>query len=173
MVEDCRSLAKFQLKGIPPMPAGMARIAVRFHVDADGVLTVTAKEESTGASTRVEVEPMSGLSDEEVERMLTASVENAEADFATRRDADLKTEIGTMLTATERSLESARAALDKETIDDIEAAINTSKKVMSSDSSSDIQAARDELERATLPLAALLMDDVAKAALSGKRVDEV
>ena len=173
MVEDCRSLAKFQLKGIPPMPAGMARIAVRFHVDADGVLTVTAKEESTGASTRVEVEPMSGLSDEEVERMLTASVENAEADFATRRDADLKTEIGTMLTATERSLESARAALDKETIDDIEAAINTSKQVMNSDSSSDIQAARDELERATLPLAALLMDDVAKAALSGKRVDEV
>ena len=173
MVEDCRSLAKFQLKGIPPMPAGMARIAVRFHVDADGVLTVTAKEESTGASTRVEVEPMSGLSDEEVERMLTASVENAEADFATRRDADLKTEIGTMLTATERSLESARAALDKETVDDIEAAINTSKQVMNSDSSSDIQAARDELERATLPLAALLMDDVAKAALSGKRVDEV
>ena len=173
MVEDCRSLAKFQLKGIPPMPAGMARIAVRFHVDADGVLTVTAKEESTGVSTRVEVEPMSGLSDDEVERMLIASVENAKADFATRRDADLKTEIGTMLTATERSLEGARAALDKETTEDIEAAISASKRVMTSDDSSEIQAVRDQLERATLPLAALLMDDVAKAALSGKRVDEV
>ena len=173
MVEDCRSLAKFQLKGIPPMPAGMARIAVRFHVDADGVLTVTAKEESTGVSTRVEVEPMSGLSDEEVKRMLIASVENAKADFATRRDADLKTEIGTMLTATERSLEGARAALDKETTEDIEAAISASKRVMTSDDSSEIQAVRDQLERATLPLAALLMDDVAKAALSGKRVDEV
>jgi molecular chaperone DnaK (HSP70) len=116
---------------------------------------------------------MSGLSDEEVERMLIASVENAEADFATRRDAELKTEIGTMMTATERSLESARAALDKETIDDIDAAISASKRAMSSESSSEIQAVRDELERATLPLAALLMDDVAKAALSGKRVDEV
>lgn len=173
MVEDCRSLAKFQLKGIPPMPAGMARIAVRFHVDADGVLTVTAKEESTGVSTRVEVEPMSGLSDDEVERMLIASVENAAADFETRRDADLKTEIGTMLTATERSLEGARAVLDKETIEDIDAAISASKRVMTSEISSEIQAVRDELERATLPLAALLMDDVAKAALSGKRVDEV
>ena len=174
MVSDCRSLAKFQLKGIPPMPAGMARIAVRFHVDADGLLTVTAREESTGASTRVEVEPMSGLSDEEVERMLQASVEHAEADFAVRRAADLVTEIGTMRTATERSLEGAREDLDLETLQDIEAALETSAAAMASKGdAAALQDARDELERATLPLAALLMDDVAKAALSGKRLEDV
>jgi len=174
MVSDCRSLAKFQLKGIPPMPAGMARVAVRFHVDADGLLTVSAREESTGASTRVEVEPMSGLSDDEVERMLLSSVEHAEEDFAVRRAADLVTEIGTMRTATERSLESVRAHLDRETLEDIEAALAASQGAATGGADgAKLQAVRDELERATLPLAALLMDDVAKAALSGKRLEDV
>jgi molecular chaperone DnaK (HSP70) len=174
MVSDCRSLAKFQLKGIPPMPAGMARVAVRFHVDADGLLTVSAREESTGASTRVEVEPMSGLSDEEVERMLLSSVEHAEEDFAVRRAADLMTEIGTMRTATERSLESVREHLDKETLEDIEVALKSSQEAATSGADgAQLQAIRDELERATLPLAALLMDDVARAALSGKRLEDV
>ncbi len=174
MVSDCRSLAKFQLKGIPPMPAGMARVAVRFHVDADGLLTVSAREESTGASTRVEVEPMSGLSDEEVERMLLSSVEHAEEDFAVRRAADLVTEIGTMRTATERSLESVREHLDKETLEDIEVALKSSQEAATSGADgAQLQAVRDELERATLPLASLLMDDVARAALSGKRLEDV
>ena len=174
MVSDCRSLAKFQLKGIPPMPAGMARVAVRFHVDADGLLTVSAREESTGASTRVEVEPMSGLSDEEVERMLLSSVEHAEEDFAVRRAADLVTEIGTMRTATERSLEGVREHLDQETLEDIEAALAASRETDTDGADAErLQAVRDELERATLPLAALLMDDVAKAALSGKRLEDV
>ncbi|MCH2106251.1 MAG: Fe-S protein assembly chaperone HscA [Planctomycetes bacterium] len=174
MVSDCRSLAKFQLKGIPPMPAGMARVAVRFHVDADGLLTVSAREESTGASTRVEVEPMSGLSDEEVERMLLSSVEHAEEDFAVRRAADLVTEIGTMRTATERSLEGVREHLDRETLEDIEAALAASREADTGGTDAErLQAVRDELERATLPLAALLMDDVAKAALSGKRLEDV
>ncbi len=172
MVSDCRTLAKFQLKGIPPMPAGMARVAVRFHVDADGLLTVSAKEESTGASTRVEVEPMSGLSDEEVERMLLSSVEHAEEDFAVRRAADLITEIGTMRTATERSLDGVREHLDRETLEDIEEALKAAGEAPSADAER-LQALRDELERATLPLAALLMDDVAKAALSGKRLEDV
>ena len=173
MVSDCRSLAKFQLKGIPPMPAGMARVAVRFHVDADGLLTVSAREESTGASTRVEVEPMSGLSDEEVERMLLASVEHAEEDFTVRRAADLVTEIGTMRTATVRSLEGARENLDLETLQEIEAALEAAEAATTSGGNAALQPARDELERATLPLAALLMDDVAKAALSGKRLEDV
>jgi len=174
MVSDCRSLAKFQLKGIPPMPAGMARVAVRFHVDADGLLTVSAREESTGTSTRVEVEPMSGLSDEEVELMLLASVDHAEEDFAARRAADLLTEIGTMRTATERSLEGAREHLDLETLQDIEAALEAAEAATIPGGDTEaLQTARDGLERATLPLAALLMDDVAKAALSGKRLEDV
>ena len=174
MVSDCRSLAKFQLKGIPPMPAGMARIAVRFHVDADGLLTVSAKEESTGASTRVEVEPMSGLSDEEVESMLQASIEHAEEDFAIRRSADLITEIGTMRTATMRSLGGVREHLDLETLEDIEEALQSAEDAVNNqDDGAALQASRDELERATLPLAALLMDGVAKAALAGKRLEDV
>ena len=115
---------------------------------------------------------MSGLSDEEVERMLLSSVEHAEEDFAVRRAADLITEIGTMRTATERSLDGVREHLDRETLEDIEEALKAAGEAPSADAER-LQALRDELERATLPLAALLMDDVAKAALSGKRLEDV
>jgi Fe-S protein assembly chaperone HscA len=174
MVSDCRSLAKFQLTGIPPMPAGMARVSVRFHVDADGMLTVSAREESTGASTRVEVEPLTGLSDEEIETMLQASIDNAQEDFDTRRAADLTTEIGTMRAATLRTIEDAREDLDQETLEDITDALDAAETdQLSGADGVRLQAIRDELERATLPLAAVLMDSVAKAALAGKRLEDV
>ena len=173
LATDNRSLGRFQLKGIPPMPAGMPRIAVRFHIDADGVLTVSAKEQSTGASARIEVQPMHGLTDAEVEAMLRASYDNAREDFDRRRVADLKTEIGIMVQATEKNIAAARRGLDKESVLDLEDALAKARAATGSDDLPTVQRARDELERATLPLAALLMDSVAKQALAGKALDEV
>ncbi len=173
LARDCRTLGRFKLSGIPPMPAGMARIAVKFHIDANGMLTVSAKEESTGVSARIEVAPMNGLSDAEVEGMLKASYDNARADFDESRLANLKVEIGTMLRATERGLREYRFALDKETVRDLE---DSMKSVRAAGEQADVnvlQKARDIFERATLPLAAVMMDNVAKSALTGKRLDEV
>lgn len=173
LAKDCRSLGRFKLTGIPPMPAGMARVAVKFHIDADGVLTVTAREESTGVSSRIEVRPMHGLTDAEVEAMLKASYAHAKDDFQARRIADLKIEIGTMARATEKNLAAARAGLDRESVLDLEEALAAAKNAASQDDLAALQKARDGFERATLPLAALLMDSVAKTALTGKSLDQV
>ena len=159
--------------GIPPMPAGMARVAVRFHIDANGMLTVTAKEESSGKSASIEVTPMNGLTDGEVEQMLETAYSHAREDMDARRAADLATEIGTMLTATARGLRAAGDGLDRETRLDIEETMRAAEAARTGHDPSALQKARDGLERATLPLAALLMDSVAKAALTGKSLDEV
>jgi Fe-S protein assembly chaperone HscA len=173
LAKDCRSLGRFKLSGIPPMPAGMARVAVKFHIDADGLLTVTAREESKGVSARIEVKPMHGLTDAEVEDMLKASYAHAKDDFQARRVADLKTEIGIMARATEKNLAAARSGLDRESVLDLEEALAAAKSAATSDDLAALQKARDEFERATLPLAALLMDSVAKRALTGKTLDQV
>jgi molecular chaperone DnaK (HSP70) len=174
LASDCRTLARFKLSGIPPMPAGMARILVRFQLDADGILRVTAKEASTGTTADVEIQPMSGLTDTEVEAMLKASFDNAQADFDASLLANLKTEMGTMIRASEAHLDDARAALDKETVQDLEEAIAAAKAGRENGTNHrEVQKVRDALERATLPLAALLMDSVAKKALTGKSLDEV
>ena len=174
LAADCRSLGQFKLSGIPPMPAGMARIATRFQIDADGILTVTAKEQSTGTSASIEVQPMNGLTDDEVETMLQESYAHAQEDFDNRRIADLRIEIGTMARATESHLEEVRDQLDRETFQDIEEALAAAKTAADAGDDVDaVQKARDELERATLPLAAALMDRVAKSALAGRSLDEV
>jgi len=173
LARDCRTLGRFKLSGIPPMPAGMARVAVKFHIDANGVLTVSAKEESTGLSARIEVAPMNGLTDAQVESMLKASYEHARADFDQSRLANLKVEIGTMLRATERGLRNYRAELDKETLRDLEDAMKSAREAAERDDVNALQKARDVFERAAEPLAAVMMDSVAKQALTGKRLDEV
>src|SRR6185295_1701415 len=89
---DCRSLARFGLKGVPPMPAGMARLEVEFHVDENGLLAVTARELGTGLSQRVEVTPSYGLTDEQVEAMLIDALDHGEDDFERRRLLDAKVE---------------------------------------------------------------------------------
>ena len=173
MAKDCRSLGRFQLKGIPPMPAGMARVDVRFHIDADGLLTVSAKEQRSGQSAQIEVQPMHGLTDSEVETMLQESYAHAKDDFEDRHLADVRVEIGIMVRATERNLATARRELDRESIRDLEEALQRARAVLDQGDLAATKSARDALEQATLPLAALLMDSVAKQALSGKRLDEV
>ncbi len=173
LARDCRSLGTFQLRGIPPLPAGMARIAVRFHIDADGLLTVSAKEESTGASAHIEVKPMHGLTDGEVEAMLKASFDHARDDFESRRIADLRIEIGTMVHATEKHLNAAHAGLDRESYLDLTEAVAKAKNAAETSDPVALQKTRDELERATLPLASLLMNNVAQKALMGKSLNDV
>lgn len=173
LAQDCRSLGKFKLTGIPPMPAGMARVAVRFHIDADGLLTVSAKEESTGKTAHIEIQPMNGLTDEEVESMLQSSLDHAREDFDQRRVAELKIEIGTMRNAIDKHIEVARGRLDKENLADLDDAIAAADEATNSNELDEVQAARDALEQASLPLAAALMDSVAKEALTGKSLSDV
>jgi len=175
LASDCRSLGHFKLTGIPPMPAGMAKVAVRFHIDANGLLTVTAKEESTGTTARIEVQPMSGLTDDAVETMLASAYEHAETDFEVRHAADLKVELGTMLAATRKGLDSGRDALDRETIEDIEDVMRRAETARDDDAatSKQLQRLRDEFEERTMPLAAVLMDSVAKSALAGRSLGDL
>ena len=173
LAKDCRSLGRFKLRGIPPLPAGLARVGVRFSLDADGLLAVTAREESTGAQATIEVQPMNGLSDAEVERMLEESYAHAREDFDESRLVNLRVEIASMLRALEKSLPAARAQLDRETQRDIEEAVARARGAERTIEVKAVQTLRDELERAALPLAAVLMDSVAKAALQGKKLSEV
>jgi len=173
LAQDCRTLGRFKLKGIPPMPAGMPRVAVRFALDADGILTVTAREESTGAEASIDVQPMNGLDDDEVERMLRESFEHARADFERSRAANLKVELGTMLRAVEKNLPPTRARLDRESLADLEQAVEGARRAQAGDDVHALQSARDVLEHAGQPLAALLMDEVARSALQGRKLSEV
>jgi molecular chaperone DnaK (HSP70) len=173
LARDCRTLGRFQLKGIPPMPAGMPRVGVKFHIDADGMLTVTAKEESTGTTSSIEVKPMHGLTEADVDKMLEESYSRAKEDFEERRRVDLVAEIGTMLRHTFANLGVAKTRLDRETFEDLTDAIAAAESAQSSLDLPTVQSARDTLDRATIPLAAVLMDDVVKQAVSGKKLSEV
>ena len=104
LAEDCRSLARFKLRGIPPMPAGLPRVEVRFQIDANGILSVGARELRTNIEQSIEVKPSYGLTDEEVERMLIESFEHAEADFEVRLLIEARNEAESVVTATEKSL---------------------------------------------------------------------
>ena len=173
LASDCRTLGRFKLSGIPPMPAGLARVTVRFALDADGILTVSAREEKSGAAASIEVQPMHGLTDGEVETMLADSYAHAREDFERGRIANLDVEIGTMLRAIEKNLAGAAALLDRETVDDIRDAAAKARAALGGSDVHAAQDARDALEQASLPLAAVLMDSVAKQALSGKKLSEV
>lgn len=177
LADDCRSLGTFELKGIPPMPAGLARIAVRFAIDADGILQVTAKEETQGATASIEIQPMNGLDDGQVETMLASSLEHAKADFDARRAADLVVELGTMLSAVDKNMDAVAGKLDVESKDELDEAVADARVLTQEGAgrpdAERAQAVRDRLEQATLPMAALLMDDVAKQALSGKALSDV
>jgi molecular chaperone DnaK (HSP70) len=121
----------------------------------------------------IEVQPMHGLTDGQVEQMLHASFEHAKEDFDQSRLANLRVELGTMIRAVETNLGGALEQLDRESVAELREALVRAQQVRESDQLEAVQQARDELERASMPLAAALMDSVAKQALSGKTLDEV
>jgi molecular chaperone DnaK len=179
LVPDNRSLARFKLRGIPPMPAGLPRVQVQFQIDANGILSVTASELRTEVEQTIEVKPSYGLTDEEVERMLLDSFEHAEADFATRLLIDARNEAETVILATEKSLRAAEFAeiaaseLKPGEQKRIDQALAGLKHVITAPDREAIQRWTQVLNDATRHLAELIMDRSVKAALSGKNVDDV
>jgi Fe-S protein assembly chaperone HscA len=169
---DCRSLARFQLR-IPPGPAGLARIEVKFLIDANGILQVTARDQRTGGEHSIEVQPSYGLGDEEIERMLEESIEFAEQDFSQRQLIEARNEGESLLQATERTLQGEEAReLDAAERGQIHSIATQLRAAMAGTDYKLVRARIDELNQVTLHLAELVMDHAVQAAVQGKRVDE-
>ena len=179
LVADNRSLARFKLRGIPPMPAGMARVQVQFQIDANGILSVTARELRTDVEQTIEVKPSYGLTDEEVERMLLDSFEHAEADFAARLLIEARNEAESVIQATEKSLRNPEfAAIEREELapgdrQKIESVMAGLRMVLNSKDRETIQKWTQALNDATQHLAEVIMNRTVRAALSGKSVDSL
>jgi molecular chaperone DnaK len=179
MAADCRSLAHFRLRGIPPMPAGLPRIEVRFQIDANGILSVAARELRTGIEQTIEVTPSYGLTEEEVERMLIESFEHAEADFEARLLIDARNEAEAVVLATEKSLRRPDFAqlvgddLSSEEIAHIDAALADTRAAISGTDRERIHTATHELNHATRHLAELMMNRSVREALAGRNVNDV
>jgi Fe-S protein assembly chaperone HscA len=178
LVADNRSLARFKLRGIPPMPAGLPRVQVQFQIDANGILSVTAKELRTDIEQTIEVKPSYGLTDEEVERMLLESFEHAEADFAARLLIEARNEAESVIQATEKSLRAPEFATIARDLPSgqqqrIEAALVDLKAVMESADRDLIHDKTHALNEATRVLAELIMNRSVQAALSGRNVNEL
>jgi Fe-S protein assembly chaperone HscA len=179
LVADNRSLARFKLRGIPPMPAGLPRVQVQFQIDANGILSVTASEQRTGVEQAIEVKPSYGLTDEEVERMLLDSFEHAEADFAARLLIEARNEAESVITATEKHLRSPgfaeveKSELTPEERKKIDAVLAGLKMVLNSTDRETIQKWTQALNDATQHLAEVMMNRAVRAALAGKSVDSI
>jgi molecular chaperone HscA len=172
LVADCRSLARFTLSGIPALPAGLARVRVEFRVDADGILSVLAREMLTGVSQSITVKPAHGLTDDEVERMLLSSIENAQEDLDARVLIDARVEAQRILRATEKQLEengdlleaAERAAIDK--------AVEVLRDATTKADHRAITSSIEKLDRQSKEFAERIMNRGIERALKGHSVDE-
>ncbi|MEO8976075.1 MAG: Fe-S protein assembly chaperone HscA [Casimicrobiaceae bacterium] len=172
-VSDCRSLARFELRGIPPMAAGVARIGVTFQVDADGLLSVTARENASGVEAAIEVKPSYGLSDGEIARMLADSFAHAEDDMRVRALGEAQVEGAQLVDIATNALASDGALVGDSERARIDAAIAALTRALQGDDAAAVRAATDGLNSATAPLAARRMDRDVKRALAGKRIDSL
>jgi Fe-S protein assembly chaperone HscA len=172
LAKDCRSLARFDLKGVPPMPAGLPRIEVKFLLDANGILHVSAREARSGKEAEIEVQPSYGLTDEQVENMILESFDYAEEDFAKRQVIEARNEADTILSALEKGRTSpAWQELSSRERDDIGKLENALKAVMPGDDYHAIRTGIDALNQATMHLAELMMDSAVSTALKGKTME--
>ncbi|HKV25155.1 MAG TPA: molecular chaperone DnaK [Candidatus Acidoferrum sp.] len=173
LAKDCRSLGRFNLK-IPPAPAGLPRIEVKFLIDANGILQVAAKDVRTGEQRGIEVQPSYGISDSEIERMLEESIAYAEQDFAERQLIEARTESEAILAATVKALSGAQSsALPASERASIESAVAALKQAVAGPDYKLVRKRIDELNHATQHLAELLMDSAVNTALAGRKVAEV
>jgi chaperone protein DnaK len=172
LAQDNRSLARFELSGIDPMPAGMPRIEVTFLIDANGILQVNAKELRTGKAASIEVKPSYGLTDAEVERMIEESFVHAEEDVASRLLIETRNEADTVIRATERALGQGGGLIGEDDAARIKEALAALKAIRDGSDRDAIREATERLNQATLHLAEVLMDSALKEALIAKRVTE-
>ena len=172
LAKDCRSLARFQLK-VPPGPAGLARVEVKFLIDASGILQVAAKEMHTGTQSTVEVQPSYGLSDLEIEHMLEESIEYAEQDFSERQLIEARTEAESILRATEKSLAQKDVAVPAEERRAIEKVAASLREATVGSDYKLIRVRVDELNAITTPLAERIMNGALATALEGKDLDKL
>src|SRR5688572_14632672 len=170
LVADCRSLARFELKGIPPMAAGAARVRVTFQVDADGLLSVTAQEKSTGVEASISVKPSYGLDDADIERMLRDSFQHAKEDVHARALAEYRVEGQRLVAATRSALAADKALLKPDEVAAIEAAIAELEKRLAGSDHRAIKQATELLNRATDEFAARRMDQSIRRALAGRKI---
>src|SRR5579872_23025 len=173
LAKDCRSLARFDLKGVPPMAAGMARIEVKFLIDANGILHVSAREQRSGKEAEIQVQPSYGLTDSQVESMILDSFDSAEEDFRQRQVIEARNEAETILAALGKGKKSAAwAVLTKPEKKNIEKLEKRLIEVRLENDYQRIRKAIDELNRGTMRLAELMMDSAVSTALKGKNMDE-
>jgi molecular chaperone DnaK len=170
---DCRSLARFDLRGIPPMAAGMPRVEVKFLIDANGILHVSAREQRSGKEAEIQVQPSYGLTDEQVEGMILDSFDNAEEDFRRRQLIEARNEASTILSALEKGRQSPAWGVitsgEKKQIAKMERALTA---VNAEDDYQAIRKAIDALNQGTTRLAELMMDSAVTTALKGKNMDD-
>jgi molecular chaperone DnaK/molecular chaperone HscA len=172
-VADCRSLGRFTLK-VPPMPAGMARVEVKFLIDANGILNVTAKDVRTGKESSIDVKPSYGLNEEQVEQMLMDSIEFAETDVSERLLVEARNEADTVLRATVKALETEAAKnLAPEEREKIDKAISELKVALVGTDYKAIRACLKNFNEVSHHLAELMMDNAVEVALKHKKVSEV
>jgi molecular chaperone HscA len=172
LVQDCRSLARFELRGIPPMAAGVARIRVTFTVDADGLLSVSAREQTSGVEARIDVKPSYGLSDEQIARMLQESFSTAEQDMKARALTEARVDAQRMLLATQSALDADGDLLDapeRERI--VSLMVRLRDFAAQSGDAAAIEAAIKALAEGTEAFAAARMNDSIRKALSGRNVE--
>jgi Fe-S protein assembly chaperone HscA len=179
LVADCRSLARFKLRGIPPMPAGLPRVEVRFQIDANGILSVGARELRTSVEQSIEVKPSYGLTDQEVERMLIESFEHAQADFDARLLIEARNEAESVINATEKSLrrpdfaEVTVGELTKDELAQIDRTLADLKHVMAGTEREVIHEKTHALNHATRHLAEIMMNRSVREALAGRNVKDI
>jgi molecular chaperone HscA len=173
LVAECRSLARFELRGIPPMAAGAARIRVTFQVDADGLLSVTAREMGSGVEAAVTVKPSYGLADDQIARMLQDGFSHAEDDMAARTLREARVEAERMVLATRSALRADGNLLDAEEQAAVAALVEATERLAASADAASIQAAVEALAAGTEAFAAARMNQGIRQALAGRRLEEV
>ena len=171
LVADCRSLARFELRGIPPMAAGAARIRVTFTVDADGLLSVSAKEQGSGVEARIDVKPSYGLSDDQIATMLQQSFRTAEVDMRARALVEARVDADRLLLATQSALDADGALLSAAERAAIETLMQALRAVTAaSDDARQVEGATQALAKGTEAFAAERMNHGIQRALAGKNV---
>jgi molecular chaperone HscA len=174
LVSDCRSLARFELRGIPPMAAGAARIRVTFTIDADGLLHVGARELGSGVEAQVDVKPSYGLSDDQIARMLQESFSTAEVDMKARALTEARVEAERMLLASRSALDADGDLLSAEERSEVDSLMaGLQRTAADSEDAAAIEAAIQALARGTEPFAARRMNEGIRKALAGKNVESL